>query len=64
MVKEVIPSLFSAGENLSLIRMSMDAEINETMFSMDLYSVSGPDGFSSIFFKKCGTLLVRNFRLL
>ena len=52
-VSQLIPHLVTPDDNWSLIRVLLDLEIKEVVFSMDADSSPGPDGFTGVFFKNC-----------
>ena len=52
-VKDLISHLVSHADNILLLKVPLDLEIKEVVFSMDPHSALGLDRFTSLFYKKC-----------
>ena len=48
-----MPSLVTADENASILRVLSFDEVRSTVFTMDPLSAPSPDGFSGIFCSHC-----------
>ena len=56
----VVPSLVSNDDNSFLLRVPLDVDIKDMVFSMDPHSASGLNDFTGLFYKHCWDIISRD----